>query len=249
MKYFSSPLNATYKMNTTQAQNKHRTHAESNTYRLMQVEPPQTFKDAINPEFRKILGLSDIPVRLANFDGVNTLMKKKYGGMCNIDFAEFREIILADHLFIEHVKPPDVNRIRSCYIHEAAHRLTGSAHTAIFFATNLLLCLRAGNEVLFIGNSMYDLQDDPDLAGSFSFGWQIANELAPTNLPAAQCVEIIKSRHREWILRPERQKNQMRNLLEKVKAHRYEKQLWSAASFFGGVISAALLIRFAFFHR
>ncbi|MGZ3237208.1 MAG: hypothetical protein ACXU8A_07525 [Burkholderiaceae bacterium] len=218
------------------------------TYRLVEVESPEAFRNAITPKLLDKLKLSPIPVRF-----VPAATLAGFAGCCSLDFAEFREIVIGDHLVQEHTTVPSSINIRAIYLHEVAHRLTNERHTATFFTINLILCLRAGGEQ-WQRMMQYDLQDEEDIAAAMTFSWSLARELADTALSMVQCVEIVNARYNKWIdyrnnapARQQALQKHQNKKDEKIEYLKFQRFTWSAFAFLFGMVATAI-IYFQFSH-
>ena len=146
------------------------------------------------------------------------------GGQC-WDVATEQEILLSP--FSAGLEDPShddlAQRARGMLLHELSHRLLQQAeqaaqqmdvadhahgHNAAFLAVELLLFLRAGQQLgrdspAWWDADLYDLHDhiSDDLIGpgqALGWAWKMAHELAPTDAPAEACAQEILKKYVKW---------------------------------------------------
>lgn len=169
--------------------------------RLVDVAPPPALAKAVSSELLARINMPEIPI---------LLMRQQSGagespwlGFCvPSDCTESGEVVI-DVRCVERAEwEPQPELITSIYLHEATHRLlSGHGHTAAFFAMVLVLYLRAGiGSIPFWQRArLYDLQEEgANVPQAFAWAWNLAHELAASDLRADRCAEVIKDRYRVW---------------------------------------------------
>lgn len=148
-------------------------------------------------------------------------------GRCFWDAHAEQEILLSPQSAgLEEPGADDLSRrAQAVVIHELAHRLLYAAaqpdtngqaehavqhnqHNAAFFAVELLLFLRVGQQIGsdspgWWAADLYDLHDhaSDDLitpGQALGWAWKMAHELAPTDAPAEDCAQEILKKYMQW---------------------------------------------------
>lgn len=229
--------------------------AQSPVVALNQVEMPvpPAFAAAVTQDLFDKLRLAPVPV----------MFQHEYGNGDNWDGycpdptnTERGEVVIAKRLVETALVKPKASHIQSIYLHEVAHRLTPSAwHNAAFSAMALVLYLRAGitdGAALWQQASLYDVQDEEDVGAAIAWAWKTANDLAPTELSAERCGEIILERYTRWRTwmdaRPEREK--IKEVAAKANAKHLEalresRYWWATTSFASGSLTTIAFLMFA----
>ena len=217
------------------------------TYKQLPIEQPEAFKKIINPALFKLLKMKKIGVLFLDVPDA------PWAGFCRDErYSKNGEIVMNEYLVEERIKKPLPRHILLVYLHEAAHRLCPDLqHNAVFFAVNLLLFLRAEAhlEDLWQGMSLYDLQDETDLPGSFKFAFELAQEYVDSTLSAEDCVPIFLEKYKAWIDwnagSDQRQNNvnlKWNRLNSAVVAFKFQRWIFGLAGICIGFLTAAALI-------
>lgn len=164
--------------------------------KLQEVEAPQLLAEALNDDLFKKLKMNRIAVQISNFKKSADL-----GGLCiNSDHTQMDEVEISSEFFEDSSRPKSkqIETIVSIYLHECAHRITNQSHFGGFLCLNILLHIRAGNN-LVNKIRLYDWhQENNDMAETFKFAWNLAKNLAETDITAEQAGEIILQKYNAW---------------------------------------------------
>ncbi|MFC4518824.1 hypothetical protein [Cupriavidus pinatubonensis] len=227
---------------------------------IRQVEAPlpPAFAAAVTQELFDKLRLEPVPVMFQHEYGNGDT----WDGYCpHRTNTERGEVVMAKRLVETTLIKPKASHIQSVYLHEVAHRLTPDAwHNAAFSAMTLVLYLRAGvtdGAELWQLVSLYDAQDEEDVGTAIAWAWKTANELAPTELSAERCGEVILERYTRWRTwldeKPQREEARQAAIKAREDATKANEQLvadlresrywWAAGAFLFGAL-AAIALRF-----
>ena len=167
------------------------------TYEQLPIEQPEAFRKTINSALFKLLRMKKIDVVFVDMENSG------WAGFClDASYSQSGEIAINTYLVKERIRKPRPRLILSTYLHEAAHRLCPEqGHNSIFFAMNLLLFLRAEPHLadMWHGMSLYDLQDETDIPGSFNFAFNLAHEYAGSDVSAEDCLPIFVEKYIAWL--------------------------------------------------
>ena len=120
------------------------------TYRQLKVEPPEAFKQIINPALFKLLKMKKIGVLFLDVPDA------PWAGFCrDKEYSQNGEIVMNEYLVEEKINKTNSYSILHTYLHEASHRLCpGQGHNAVFFFRKFITVLTIRN------TSKYDLESN-----------------------------------------------------------------------------------------
>lgn len=223
---------------------------------------PLVVVEAITPALLATCRLEPVPILL------QPLSEDRFAGLCDAPEYTTANAVVLNTFTIDRISSircgeKRVVALRALYLHEVCHRvLAEPGHDARFLALLLVLYTRAnatrdqGDYDLRQRATLYDSHDHFDqhgdgisLSAAIAWAWDLAEELAPSALTAAECASSVKERYSTWLLHVAddpivaiARKNKELNSL------RVSRWGWSATSLVVGLILGVvgMLVVFAF---
>jgi hypothetical protein len=160
-------------------------------FQVHETEAPPLLAEALTDDFFDQIRIEKIPVLIQPCT--------EFSGFCHDKrWTIASQIVINSHYlkaWMSFSKEIQINKLRSVYIHECAHRITNQAHYGGFLCVNILLHIRAK---LLNSVTVYDFHEEKHFEDVFKWAFLLAKEMAGSELPAADCSKVIMEKYNEW---------------------------------------------------